>query len=275
MMEQINNLINEELHSFDDQYALSYELSDIIYDMAKSKILRNVYYTSNNKTINIVDIIIEFISYGQFSSYISGIDSENKKIILNIIIPQNIMIIQNKEMVIKALSKVIAHELMHGNIFFNRADNELVIEDYPEYYLPSLKIIRSGAHNNIINDIADALYSTYYQEMASFISQTTENLKLLMHQRNIINPNNEQIKTLIYYTESFAKYKKFITNVVPFLNHASNEQLKFVVEVFKENGFNCNIDFFRKKSKEIEKLSHIALKKIMRNAMLTIKDIKK
>lgn len=274
-MEQINNLINEELHSFDDQYALSYELSDIIYDMAKSKILRNVYYTSNNKTINIVDIIIEFISYGQFSSYISGIDSENKKIILNIIIPQNIMIIQNKEMVIKALSKVIAHELMHGNIFFNRADNELVIEDYPEYYLPSLKIIRSGAHNNIINDIADALYSTYYQEMASFISQTTENLKLLMHQRNIINPNNEQIKTLIYYTESFAKYKKFITNVVPFLNHASNEQLKFVVEVFKENGFNCNIDFFRKKSKEIEKLSHIALKKIMRNAMLTIKDIKK
>ena len=185
------------------------------------------------------------------------------------------MIIQNKEMVIKALSKVIAHELMHGNIFFNRADNELVIEDYPEYYLPSLKIIRSGAHNNIINDIADALYSTYYQEMASFISQTTENLKLLMHQRNIINPNNEQIKTLIYYTESFAKYKKFITNVVPFLNHASNEQLKFVVEVFKENGFNCNIDFFRKKSKEIEKLSHIALKKIMRNAMLTIKDIKK
>ena len=275
MMEQINNLINEELHSFDDQYALSYELSDIIYDMAKSKILRNIYHTSNNKTINIVDIIIEFISYGQFSSCISGIDSENKKIILNIIVPQNIMIIQDKEMVIKDLSKVIAHELMHGNIFFNRADNELVIEDYPEYYLPSLKIIRSGAHNNIINDIADALYSTYYQEMASFISQTTENLKLLMHQRNIINPNNEQIKTLIYYTESFSKYKKFITNVVPFLNNASNEQLQFVVEVFKENGFNCNIEFFRKKSKEIEKLSHIALKKIMRNAMLTIKDIKK
>lgn len=271
--EEFNLMLNEELHSFEDQYRLSNELSYVIYDMIKSNINNNIYKTSNNKTIQTVDISLTIISHGMFSASILGLDEEKRKIIINIVIPENKVIINDIQYIINELSNVIAHELMHGNIFFNRLSNKLEIEDYPDYYLPSINIIRNESPQTFAYDVAYALYATYYQETSALISQTVTDIKTMMEEENITKPTNNDIKRLIKNTQSYAVFKNIIINLVPQLKYGDDDILYGVVKKFQKYNFNADINFFKNKANYLEKIANVAIKKILRNAMLILKFI--
>ena len=82
------------------------------------------------------------------------------------------------------------------------------------------------------------------------------------------------MKNMIISSEPYQRYKYYLTYVVPNLKEVSDNELQKVVNDFQNFGFKCDVSFFRKKANDIEQISNIALRKIMRNAMLVFKNVK-
>lgn len=267
--------LTEELHSFENQYELAKELAAVTYRMAMDGEDTVVYNPQNNNVINTVDLTVETPIVGMICGRILAVNQEESKISFHVIMPQHYLETRSKEINLKYLANAIMHELMHGNIYMKRLGQELELEDYPSYYDLTLKLANDDTQHPLIRDIAYALYATYYQETASLVSQTEANIRLLAKDRNIATLSPQTIKSMIIYCEPWNIFWNISHGLVPTMKQFDDDDFNFVIRTFSDYGFQTDKSFWIKKIGELEKKSKIALKKITRNAMLVLKDVKK
>lgn len=261
--EMLNEIIDEELHMFNSQYKLANEIANVVYVMMIKNIKKNIYPISNNEKINIVEINIDdYISVtNNVIANIDKINDDKKMIRINITLPPNSLIL-DKNKVIFDTSNVIAHELMHGNIFFNRMDNKQNINDAPYYYGNLIKILHLYDDNDIVYQFAYALYATYYHEMNTIVSQTSMSIYNLIKQNNIKHVDNETIKNLLIKTDSYQIYVTILDNIIPLIEKMDENKIyQKIVKEFNSVGIICDVNFVEKPIKIIKDKSNKALKK--------------
>ena len=271
----LNEIVDEENHMFNTQYKLANEVANVVYSMILKDVKNNIYPTSNREHIDTIAIKIEdgFNPYNSVVANIYRVNNENKRIAISLTLPPNIYTI-DKETAIRKISNAITHELMHGNIFINRADNGQKINDMPNYYAYLLKIMQTiDNEDDVAYKFAYALYATYYQEMQAIISQTAQGIKNIIMQNKIKEVNNDTIRKYLTFCEPYQIYGTILNETVPIINNMSDNEIHHsIVLSFSENGFECSVSFVREKSKEIEEKSNKALRKIASNAMLVFKE---
>lgn len=157
---------------------------------------------------------------------------------------------------------------MHGYIFFQQEPTEETL-DIPEYYGKALAIMRHGDYENeIVQDFAYALYSTYYQETQEIISQANTNVKLLMQTKNITNPSSSDLVKLIKQTEPYNIFYNNI-HVAKHILSMSDDALKtIVINPLQKYHINADIQWIKNQCEKTIKVSQNALRKIIRNGML-------
>lgn len=80
---------------------------------------------------------------------------------------------------------------------------------------------------------------------------------------------NDDIKFALPQTESFQIYDNIINNVIPMINNLNDDDIQEnIINIFNYYDINFSIDDIRKHNKEILNISKIAIKKIIKNAIL-------
>lgn len=260
-------LLNEAMGSFEDQYTLADELSNVIYDMLMNNIINLEYKTENDKVISIVDITInKNTPLMAISGAIKSIDPDLNKISIFINISDfNLKI--HKPILLKRIKDVVVHELMHGNIFLKRYENNQNINDMPFYYDSVVYLMGQTSENDILYWFSYALYSTYYHEVNAVVSQTNAQLFNMLGYGN--KHDNETIKKAIKSLDSYQIYNRIINFTVPYINNMDDDDINNkIVKQFNNIGVEINVKWVRDKLNEILLIAQKAIKKIFKNALL-------
>lgn len=258
-------IISESLGAFEEQYKLAKDLSNAVIDMVKNN-TNNIRYQTENKTIKIANIHIEYNELPIFNANIDRVNSTEDSININVLIPYSHIMI-DRDKLIGELTNVITHELMHWNVYLKRLKNNINnVIDTPNYYSSLIKIIRNTEPSSIAHQFAYALYATYYQEVNAIVSQTNVQIcNIIGHGKK----TNDDIKFALPQTESFQIYDNIINNVIPMINNLNNDDIQEnIIDIFNYYDINFSIDDVRNHNKEILNISKIAIKKIIKNAIL-------
>ena len=260
----INNHINESLGMFDKQYEIADKLSINIYDMIVNKEKHKVFSVDSDN-INFVDVLIDK-NILKTNAEIYGFNDETKTVKLTVNL--NEMDLKDKNSFIRLMKNILTHELMHGNIFLHRYLNGEDINDIPDYYDICQKIFNNKIKTSAVyQEFAYALYSIYYQEMQSIVSQTYVQIENYYKQHNI-KPNRENFKYVLKKIESYSTYYGNINRTVPLIKFMLSYDEKHFLEGLEEVGFNFDKKTLEKYLNLIIKRSEEAIKNIDRNAML-------
>lgn len=259
-------LITESLGAFQDQYALSKEISDLAYYMFMKNIKKNIYNPLNNKEIKVIDLTVLVNPIHILHATIIGVNGEDGKVIIELHIPEAYRM-ANKDKVINAISNVVVHELMHGNVYIKRINNKVDnVVDTPFYYDKLIYILRSVSEKHICRKFAYALYSTYYQEVNAMVSQANIQLS------NIIGygtKTNDEIKNNLPKIEAYQIYNEIVKDTIPKINSMTNEEIENnIVNIFKQFNIQISVKFVRDMCKKMNKIATEAIKNIIRNTIL-------
>ncbi len=270
--EQSEIYLNESLGAFDGQYELSKELAEHIYDLSKLQVQTYVIYPMCNQMFKTVKVDINYNTTNEVvKAQISMLNFDEKKIGILLTINQNI--INRNEYRYKSLLKnAIAHELMHGNVFFQRHKNQVEIFDAPIYYDSLVKILGQEENNKVLYNFVDGLYITYYQEMNALVSQT--NVQIYNQLGYGKDVSNEMIKNALKKTEPYYRYTTLLNKTLPFIEKMSDDDIiNMIVKPLNEEGIECDVIWVKKQCQRMKHESEIALEHIFRNAMLKGKNI--
>ena len=258
-------LINEKWGAFEGQYDLSKEISNVLYDMLLKNENKRCFHTKHNK-IQMVDLsyVLDIYSLTP-QGVIKGLNSENGKLIMEFKIPPKI-IVMPKDKVIKMLINVVTHELMHGYIFLKRIEHNVnQIEDAPDYYDKLIDILQYVNNNSILYKFAYGLYSIYYQESNAIISQTSEQIRILLNGKEKTNNN---IRNALKETESYIIYYNILVDLIPFIRKMSNEEIiEKLINPLKNYGIFFSIKDINKKCKLMKIVAEHSINSIIKNAM--------
>ena len=268
--EESEHFLNESLGAFEEQYELSKEIADIVYELSQDKAISYQYKTSYNKVFETINITNNYnVGSNTIRGQISGLDVEEKKIYIDFFIDENL--IKSKIRFKTLLINCIAHELMHGNIFFNRYQNNVEINDAPIYYDVIVRLI-GEYEDDILGEFARGLYITYYHEMNALISQTNIQLYAILGYGK--EHNNQEIKNALKKTEIYYVYNTLLYLTLPKINRMNDETLKNKIVIpFQYNGVDIDVEWVRKQCKKMEYKAKLAFNNIFRNAMIKGKNI--
>ena len=270
----INKILIESLGSFDKQYKISEELSNVIYQMFINGQEELLYQTNNNDLFKLVKIyLITDNGVSAISGRFIGANYKEKKIILSLYIDK-FNRKYNEQKIKKRIKDVLVHELMHSNVFFKQRDNNVEYTEPPEYYGYALQMMQYIDNpNNITFQFAYSLYATYYQEVNAIVSQTYGQIHNILDYNK--EYNNQDIINALESTESYEVYSTIIGCTIPKLTKMTEEQIQnFIVRPFNNIGFSINIDWVKRQIKRINKIASRALNNVIRNAMLEGKNVK-
>lgn len=254
--------LNESLGMFNKQYDIAEQLSLGVLEMIKNNEVNHSFKINSESFIKYVDILIEK-NILKTSANIFGLNDETGT--LKILISLNKNDLKDIEYLKSVLKDILTHELMHGNIFYNRNLNNEEINDMPDYYEVCQKVFRNNI-SGVYYDFSYALYSIYYQEMLSIISQTSVQLENYFKENNIIF-NKENFKKAILKTDSYLIYFRNIYEIVPMIKFVMEHDLTHFINRLNEIGFNFTKEKVYKYLDLIIKRSEEAIKYIDKNAM--------
>lgn len=268
--EESEHFLNESLGAFEEQYELSKEIADIVYELAQNKTISYQYETSYNKIFKTINITNSYnVNSNTISGKIVGLDVDEKKISVKFFIDENL--IGDKIRFKALLVNCVAHELMHGNIFFNRYYNNVEINDAPIYYDVIVCLI-GEYEGDILGDFARGLYITYYHEMNSLISQTNVQLYTILGHGKLYT--NQEIKNALKKTEVYYMYNTLLHLTIPKINRMDDETVKNKIVIqFQYRGVDIDVEWVRKQCKKMEYKAKLAFNNIFRNAMIKGKNI--
>lgn len=271
LTEEIKNkaleLLDESLGAFNEQYKIAEYISDIAFDMLLKNINKNVVDIEDDSIIKQVDITLNLhaISIG-IKAQLENIDDNGKAFIL-ITFPENIQFNKSKDYIIGQLTSIISHELMHANVILNRFNNNEEINDMPSYYPNVLAIIQNEDENSDIYAIGYGLYSTYYQEVQAFVSQTSSDIRKLYGGK--LTYTSDEIKEGLKHSDAYMVYSNNIHGKLNNILEYSDECIEDTILPYLERyELTFTAKELRKEIKKIINVSKKAIHNIYRNAML-------
>lgn len=272
---QSRRLIDEALGSFDGQYHLADLISQVAYDMFIDNVHNQTIENIDNESIKQVFIELDTNTLlPQIKGTIVSLNLEEKKIGLKLMISPKLKKV-NSAIVKKRIKNVITHELMHGKIFLSRLENDVELEDAPDYYNAIIYLMGVSNEDSLLYKFCYALYATYYQEVNAIVSQT--NIQMY----NILGygkeHSNDEIKLAIMKTEPYQIYSMILHDIIPTLENTDDERVKseIVDKINELDVCKLNIGFVKESIKRIKLVAMKALRNIFKNAMLEGKAIYK
>lgn len=260
-------LITEELHSFNTQYSLAQELTNIVINMLHSNVMEYTYTINNNETLHQVTFTIATnTSYPK--ARIMSVNQESKAIGLEILIPNTYKQIPLGDFQ-RMLLHTITHELMHSYIFINRIGNSQTIEDAPQYYENLLQIANQMDDDTLAHQMAILMYSTYYHESQAIISQTAIDVKMILKQNNNMNPTASDILEVLRKTEGYNLIANSLKRFIPHILRTNDSVIQTkIVDVFHQFQIPCDVKTIRSSCKKMKPQLMKMMRKIAKNAML-------
>ena len=266
-----DNIILEALGSFNNQHNLAIELANVVYNNYLKNILNFEYLTTNDDIFKVKFIIDDTSMLNRFNASIIALNNIEKSITIKIYLSSQIKK-QDSRYIINQLTSSITHELIHGNVFLKRLNNNVEISDEPIYYPNIISVIQTVKPDTILYKFSYALYATYYQEVNAIVSQTSTQLYNILGYG--CNYDNEIIKNAIKNTESYIIYNMILNEVVPCVENMTDSLIEnLIIKPLKRFNINLTINDIKKKTKYIKLISEKALHNILRNAMLQIHNI--
>ena len=259
-------ILLESLGSFKNQKNMSYDISEkllsVCFGEPSGKI--NVNLEKYNDNYIKTAVILFKRSYNDTSGELINIGSDGDvKISVNLSIMDLMSL--SKESLFKTVAFIIANELMHSNIFYNRYYNGQDIYDKPEEYNNSLDLKNDTEDDMIISGFAYALYNTYYQEIQAMVSQTNTEIQSLYNGKKIDN------NTLTNAIKNCTAYKIYSNNLMVCSKLKNNEAKKKELLNYL-NKYKININDIDNKINYIEEVSKKTIDRIYKNAMLYFED---
>lgn len=265
-------ILNESLGVFEGQYEIAEYLSNISYEMLNKKTNKNTVNVEQYKTwLKYVNLTLN-IEYDNLLPNINArlekIGTDSVNIIINVSYP--CLNIYNETIMKNKILNCITHELMHDNIFIKRYTNGIEeFDDTPDEYPIYIQIMDENNPNTLLYKFGLALYSTFYQETQAIISQTVSNLRLILMKQDV---SNDEIKSAIAKSEGYIRFNIILHELVPVLEHMSDDELFQQIELPLFSKYALNIKP-KKLIKKFKNRSTIALRKIIKSAMLINKNI--
>lgn len=176
------------------------------------------------------------------------------------------------------IAYVIAHELMHGNVFLNRFKNledKTKTDDQPDEYEVLITILRNE-DDNMAYKYAYALYSTYYQEVNAIVSQTCLCMEVDYRERGLDKITPQTFQILLRRSKPWEVFLDNIKECCDILDLYSNRMIQAeIVDVFKRYGLNTTIEDVRSRIKKVRAISNEALNKCIKNATFFWNELQK
>ena len=139
--------------------------------------------------------------------------------------------------------------------------------DIPNYY-SKLGELLEKEDDNIIGQIAYALYITFYEERQAFVSQTVMQLNKLNPSHDLIP--REEWGNYIKNTDSY-KILLFVKNLSIFLKTLTIENKNTIVKTL--NDYGIEITNFDKMVNDMYQKSNISFRNVTRNAMIYFREL--
>lgn len=258
--------ILESLGSFPKQRQMSDKITEKLFDKVYG-IHQDTFFVGleefGDPNIKIAEITWER-GNGQTEAFLKNLTKDGK-----IMIQVNISSFDlrgiSKEMFFEKISYIIAHELMHSNIYYKRLANGQDIHDTPKFYNNAIVMYRN-CDDLLFKYFAYAMYNTFYQERQAMISQT-ETLIFNQLNREDVKGNkniNKIISNLVKKSDAYEIYS-FNIKVCRELkdNTERKENLKKELEKYFIKIYNID-----KLIDKIDSLSKEAINRIYKNSML-------
>lgn len=258
--------ILESLGSFPKQRQMSDKITEKLFDKVYG-IHQDTFFVGleefGDPNIKIAEITWER-GNGQTEAFLKNLTKDGK-----IMIQVNISSFDlrgiSKEMFFEKISYIIAHELMHSNIYYKRLANGQDIHDTPKFYNNAIVMYRN-CDDLLFKYFAYAMYNTFYQERQAMISQT-ETLIFNQLNREDVKGNkniNKIISNLVKESDAYEIYS-FNIKVCQELkdNTERKENLKKELEKYFIKIYNID-----KLIDKIDSLSKEAINRIYKNSML-------
>lgn len=258
--------ILESLGSFPKQRQMSDKITEKLFDKVYG-IHQDTFFVGleefGDPNIKIAEITWER-GNGQTEAFLKNLTKDGK-----IMIQVNISSFDlrgiSKEMFFEKISYIIAHELMHSNIYYKRLANGQDIHDTPKFYNNAIVMYRN-CDDLLFKYFAYAMYNTFYQEIQAMISQT-ETLIFNQLNREDVKGNkniNKIISNLVKESDAYEIYS-FNIKVCQELkdNTERKENLKKELEKYFIKIYNID-----KLIDKIDSLSKEAINRIYKNSML-------
>lgn len=277
---KVSVVMTEALGSFVGQENESERLAIVFFEMIKNdKKKENTSITIDGEVIPL-ELVLEktnnlmgksVAEIEPFGEKFSETDIKLNNLRITLYLSKfDLLSLSEKQLMLK-ISKIISHELMHGNIFSKRIKNHQDI-NIAEWY-ESIHDILANETNEMVRGFAYALYACYYQEKQSIISSVYTQLveKFLPEKLDFIK---NKLKDLSYeekYNFLLNIFKEELVNTEAYqtysyileLSKNINEDNLFLIEsVLKNYNIKLNV------KKEIDKMRIIsteALKDVRRN----------
>ena len=249
----VDKLLTEELGVYNGQYELAKTLTQKALESLTDGIQVFEYQTDGRFSFNKVICNVEF-SHVQTSAMIYNFDEE-----CNLYIR---LFVYNKlsHYTRTQLTNAIAHELMHGHIFTKRYSQKVEINDMPFLYNVSVEAIQNQG-KNILYYFCYGIYSTYYQEVQSFVSQAKGEIFDLLGY-------NADVKVAIQKSNSYQIYYENIKVAEKIIDMEDDSIQEIICSYFDKRGYLLTPKTVRKLCRTITKISRKALKDICRVAVI-------
>ena len=258
--DDIDNLISESLGAFEQQYEISNNVASLAYKLLMNKESEGEITIENN-IVKKIHLTIYLKTIWGVSASLTEISDDCMFLTINL--PKNYIMLP-REKFINALTDPISHELMHCNVFVKRYENNVIPDDRPSYYNDVISIIGDeSCQDDIVYDFAYALYSTYYQEVAAMVSQSSRQFKNFLMGNEL---NNRNANIALKQCNSYMIYNNIINYTVPTISNMSDDEINNrIVKYFNGVGIDCDVNWVRKQLEKIHNVAKDALHNIIRN----------
>lgn len=258
--------ILESLGSFPKQRQMSDKITEKLFDKVYG-IHQDTFFVGleefGDPNIKIAEITWER-GNGQTEAFSKNLTKDGK-----IMIQVNISLFDlrgiSKEMFFEKISYIIAHELMHSNIYYKRLANDQDIHDTPKYYNNAIVMYRN-CDDLLFKYFAYAMYNTFYQERQAMISQTETLIFNQLNREDVKNNKNinKIISDLVKESDAYEIYS-FNIKVCQELkdNTERKENLKKELEKYFIKIYDID-----KLIDKIDSISKETINRIFKNSML-------
>ena len=272
----IENLINEALGEFSNQYNLAKEIANKTISMVKTHQRKLRFETKSETQFKTVIIKIEYseddedyrnmlVDIRPTSGIFDGVNDNTVGI--KFFISRNDILKQRYDDLEQKLYSIAVHELNHGYVILNQAKyNEKggkdLVNPLPSWYNQCIVFLHEYQNNDIAYQFVQALYACHEKEMKAIISETTPHIENYIRGRG-----NYDRDTFVEALKTSEPYQRYYTSLYVVLPKA-RERKNSILNLLDYWGFDFDENDLERMFTFIERKSKIALKYIEKNSML-------
>lgn len=260
-------VLQEACHAFNSQYDWAREIANKTVNTIKSG---NSHFSISHESgqISSIDVTIEKNINGALcSGNFYGLNPDNGTLKIKLSINPNELRYYSEKQLEAELFSVIAHELMHGNIYFQEINSPTVEKDItnetPEYYSTLVEIMRNERISSDKYWFARILYLFFYQETQAIISQGYAEFEMELNTYNRKIRDFKTMESIIRGLDSYSVFSEAITICDKILEF-DYMQKKFLDFLKRNNIKLSNKNPFRI-VRNMKKKFSLALKKLVAN----------